>query len=108
MRGAGMLAGMGGTMAIVMASLGAPAPAALASMAAGRWHFSSAPANAVPAQVSAGQPAQSKAPLVLPMPKDQKELDKLILAGYTPHAGHLHPPGVKNCPLAKEGNEAVM
>ena len=68
----------------------------------------SAPANAVPAQVSAGQPAQSKAPLVLPMPKDQKELDKLILAGYTPHAGHLHPPGVKNCPLAKEGNEAVM
>jgi hypothetical protein len=42
------------------------------------------------------------------MPKDQKELDRLILAGYTPHGEHLHPPGVKNCPLAKEGNEAVM
>lgn len=63
----------------------------------------SAPLEAVttPAQ-------QSKAPLVLPMPKDQKELDRLILAGYTPHGNHLHPPGVKNCPLAKEGNEAVM
>jgi hypothetical protein len=42
------------------------------------------------------------------LPKDQKELDRLILAGYTPHGNHLHPPGVKNCPLAKEGNEAVM
>ena len=68
----------------------------------------SAPAKAVPVEVNAGQAPQSKAPLVLPMPKDQKELDRLILAGYTPHAGHLHPPGVKNCPLAKEGNVAVM
>jgi hypothetical protein len=49
----------------------------------------------------------SKAPLVLPLPKDQKELDRLILAGYTPHGNHLHPPGVLECPLAKD-KEAVM
>jgi hypothetical protein len=68
----------------------------------------SAPKPATPAEVIATQAPQSKAPLVLSMPKDQKELDRLILAGYTPHGDHLHPPGVKNCPLAKEGNEAVM
>lgn len=68
----------------------------------------SAPSPIAPADVTATQAPQSKAPLVLPMPKDQKELDRLILAGYTPHGTHLHPPGVKNCPLAKEGNEAVM
>lgn len=67
-----------------------------------------APAPATPAEMNTTQAPQSKAPLVLPIPKDQKELDKLILAGYTPHGSHLHPPGVKNCPLAKEGNEAVM
>jgi hypothetical protein len=51
---------------------------------------------------------QSQPPKVVPLPTDQAELDRMILAGYTPHADHLHPPGVKNCPLAKEGNEAVM
>ena len=61
-----------------------------------------------PLEAVATPAQQSKAPLVLPMPKDQKELDRMILAGYTPHGEHLHPPGVKNCPLAKEGNEAVM
>ena len=30
-----------------------------------------------------------------------------ILAGYTPHGKHLHPPGVKECPFA-QGTEAVM
>ena len=50
---------------------------------------------------------KSKAPLVVPLPKDQAELDRMILAGYTPHGNHLHPPGVKKCPLAK-GSEAVM
>ena len=63
---------------------------------------------AAPLESVAAPAQQSKAPLVLPMPKDQTELDRLILAGYTPHGDHLHPPGVKNCPLAKEGNEAVM
>ena len=68
----------------------------------------SAPRPVTPAEFGTTDARQSKAPLVLPMPKDQKELDRLILAGYTPHGKHLHPPGVKNCPLAKEGNEAVM
>lgn len=68
----------------------------------------SAPAPTSSADRNAAPAAQSKAPLVLPLPKDQKELDRLIMAGYAPHGDHLHPPGVKNCPLAKEGNEAVM
>lgn len=68
----------------------------------------SAPKPAAPREVTTSQSQQSKAPPVLPMPKDQMELDRLILAGYTPHGEHLHPPGVKNCPVAKEGNEAVM
>ena len=41
------------------------------------------------------------------MPKDQAQLDRMILAGYTPHMDHLHPPGVNECPLTK-GTEAVM
>lgn len=67
-----------------------------------------APVSAMPNESVVGQEAQSKAPLVVPLPTDQKELDQLILAGYTPHGEHLHPPGVKNCPLANEGKEAVM
>ena len=66
------------------------------------------PPTAVPEAASAKQSTPtSKAPLVLPLPKDQKELDRLILAGYTPHGNHLHPPGVLECPLAKD-KEAVM
>lgn len=62
-----------------------------------------------PTDVMSSMPAaQSKALLVVPMPKEQAELDRMILAGYTPHGSHLHPPGVKNCPLAQDGNEAVM
>ena len=62
-----------------------------------------AAANAVPpAPVRQSQPAK-----VVPLPKGQAELDRMILAGYTPHSDHLHAPGVKSCPLA-QGNEAVM
>lgn len=50
---------------------------------------------------------RSQPPKVVPLPEDQAELDRMILAGFTPHADHLHPPGVKSCPLA-EGGEAVM
>ena len=49
----------------------------------------------------------SKAPSVVPRPKDQAALDRMILAGYTPHGAHLHSPGVKECPISA-GNEAVM
>ena len=50
---------------------------------------------------------KSEIPSVVPKPPDQAALDRMILAGYTPHADHLHRPGVKACPLA-QGNEAVM
>lgn len=66
-----------------------------------------APPPIPPAAEIAGPAQVSKPPAVVPLPKDQAELDRLILAGYTPHAGHLHPPGVEKCPLAK-GAEAVM
>jgi hypothetical protein len=66
------------------------------------------PESREPDEVLVTQAPKSSAPLVLPMPKDQAELDRMILAGYTPHGNHLHPPGVKKCPLAQEGNEAVM
>ena len=65
------------------------------------------PAPAAPDATLPGQaPAKSSAD-VLPKPKDQAQLDRMILAGYTPHADHLHAPGVNKCPLTK-GNEAVM
>jgi hypothetical protein len=50
---------------------------------------------------------RSQPPSVVPKPADQVELDRMILAGYTPHADHLHAPGVKTCPLA-QGGDAVM
>ena len=56
----------------------------------------------LPGEVPARQSAS-----VVPKPKDQAQLDRMILAGYTPHAEHLHPPGVNECPLTK-GSEAVM
>ena len=65
------------------------------------------PTPAAPDATLPGQaPARSSAE-VLPRPKDQAQLDRMILAGYTPHADHLHAPGVNKCPLTK-GNEAVM
>ncbi len=67
-------------------------------------------ATAVPAASDPVIPAQapsSKPPGIVPIPKNQSELDRMILAGYTPHGTHLHAPGVKECPLA-QGKEAVM
>ncbi len=66
-----------------------------------------APMQATPGEVIATPAARSEAPLVVPLPKDQAEVDRMILAGYTPHGNHLHPPGVKKCPLVQE-SEAVM
>ena len=59
------------------------------------------------AEIIATNDAQSKIPAVVPLPTDQAEIDRMILAGYTPHADHLHSPGVNECPLSK-GNDAVM
>ena len=61
-----------------------------------------APDATLPGQASARSSAE-----VLPRPKDQAQLDRMILAGYTPHGDHLHAPGVNKCPLSKD-SEAVM
>jgi hypothetical protein len=53
------------------------------------------------------QGAASLKEAVVPKPTDQAQLDRMILAGYTPHGNHLHPPGAKECPLA-QGGEVVM
>jgi len=63
-----------------------------------------------PATPQAPLPAEapaSKPPPVIPRPADPAQVDRLILAGYTPHADHLHAPGVNECPLTK-GTDAVM
>lgn len=64
------------------------------------------PSQAAPAEIAAEAPS-SKPPEVIPKPEDPAELDRMILAGYTPHGPHLHPPGVKECPLI-QANDAVM
>lgn len=65
-----------------------------------------APAVA-PENVLATPGPVSKPPALIPKPEDQAEVDRLILAGFTPHADHMHAPGVNECPLTK-GNDVVM
>jgi len=65
------------------------------------------PAPAAPDAMLLGQVPARQSASVVPRPKDQAQLDRMILAGYTPHGEHLHPPGVNQCPLTK-GSEAVM
>lgn len=79
---------------------------ALATCACGRQAENATPVAPRDELVTPQAPA-SKPAAVIPMPKDQTELDRLISAGYTPHGTHLHSPGVKECPIA-QGSEAVM
>ena len=65
------------------------------------------PTPAAPDATLPGQPPAKVSASVVPKPKDQAQLDRMILAGYTPHGEHMHPPGIKNCPLTKD-SEAVM
>ena len=65
------------------------------------------PAPVTANEILASQSPTSKPPEVVPLPKEQAELDRMILAGFTPHGNHLHPPGMKECPLA-QGSDAVM
>lgn len=63
---------------------------------------------AAPRQVTLpGQAPASKLPDLVPRPADKAQLDRLILAGYTPHDDHMHAPGANECPINK-GTEAVM
>ena len=65
------------------------------------------PAPAAPDAMLPGATPTQQSASVVPKPKDNAQLDRMILAGYTPHGEHLHPPGVNQCPLTK-GSEAVM
>jgi len=42
------------------------------------------------------------------VPKDKAQLDRLLAMGYTVHNDHMHPPGVKECPLDKAGGSVVQ
>jgi len=44
----------------------------------------------------------SKAALMIPIPKDQAQLKRLLAMGYTVHEDHLHAPGVTSCPKMSE------
>jgi len=79
---------------------------ALGTVACDRQSEDRAASTAGPADTLRTAPASQPAPVV-PKPEDQAQLDRMILAGYTPHAEHLHAPGVNECPLTK-GSEAVM
>ncbi len=67
----------------------------------------SAPARAATEAVLPADTRISQPPKVVPTPTDRAELDRMILAGYTPHGDHLHPPGVKSCPLAQGSGELM-
>ena len=79
---------------------------ALGAGACGRGERQSV-AEPTPSNVEVPTAPASQPQAVVPMPDDQAELDRMILAGYTPHGSHLHRPGVKECPLS-QGSQAVM
>lgn len=60
-----------------------------------------------PGAVAPVDTRMSKTPPKIPRPKDQAQLDRMILAGYVPHDDHLHAPGSNECPLTK-GTDVVM
>ena len=80
---------------------------AFAVCACDREPGENANAPAVPDAALSTQAPLSKPAAVVPLPKDPAQVDRMILAGYTPHMDHLHAPGVNECPLTK-GTEAVM
>ena len=52
--------------------------------------------------------AKSAAMHFIAVPKDKAQLDRLLAMGYTIHNDHMHPPGVKECPLDKAGASVVQ
>ena len=64
-------------------------------------------APAAPNAMLPGLDSARNSASVIPRPEDPAQLDQMILAGFTPHADHLHPPGINECPLTK-GSEVVM
>jgi hypothetical protein len=53
-------------------------------------------------------PAKAMAEMhLIPIPKDKAQLNRLLAMGYTVHKDHMHPPGVKECPLDKNSGGVV-
>lgn len=46
--------------------------------------------------------APPKQSLMLPIPKDHAQFERLLAMGYTVHEDHLHAPGVTSCPKMSE------
>ena len=54
------------------------------------------------APVSLPAPTPAKQALMLPVPKERAQLERLLAMGYTRHEDHLHAPGVTSCPKMSE------
>ena len=52
--------------------------------------------------------AKQAAMHTIAVPKDKAQLGRMLAMGYTVHDDHMHPPGVKECPLDKEGGSVVQ
>jgi len=59
-----------------------------------------APRQATAATLPSNAP--QKQSLMLPIPKDHAQLERLLAMGYTVHEDHLHAPGVTSCPKMSE------
>jgi hypothetical protein len=45
---------------------------------------------------------------MIPVPKEQAQLQRMLAMGYTVHEDHMHPPGVKECAFDKAGGSVVQ
>jgi hypothetical protein len=45
---------------------------------------------------------------MIPVPKEQVQLKRMLAMGYTVHEDHMHPPGVKECAFDKAGGSVVQ
>lgn len=59
-----------------------------------------APRQVIPVDLHGKAP--QKQSLMLPIPKDHAQLERLLAMGYTVHEDHLHAPGVTSCPKMSE------
>ena len=70
------------------------------------------PKSALVTSTSAAQSAMpgktSAAMHFIAVPKDKAQLDRLLAMGYTVHNDHMHPPGVKACPLDNRASSVVQ
>jgi hypothetical protein len=57
---------------------------------------------ATPAKASSPAAGSPKRALMVPIPKDHGQLERLLAMGYTIHEDHLHAPGVTSCPKMSE------